>query len=70
MPHPRVRSIAHEWIWHRGSYEIELRVRADLQLDPGDPGFDRRLVDEVMMAVIKERGDGRGIIRRVILVQD
>ena len=68
MPHPRIKSRALEWHWDRGPSTIQLRVVTDLELDPGAKGYDRKLVDDVMRAILKERGDGRGVIQKIVLV--
>jgi hypothetical protein len=69
MPHPRVRTITHEWVWSSGNYEIQVRASADIELDPNAPGFDRRLVDEIMVSISREPAGRWGVIRRVILTR-
>ena len=67
MPHPRVQAIIHEWMWSSGNYEIQVRAITDIELNPNATGFDRRLVDELMVSVSREPAGRWGVIRRVIL---
>jgi hypothetical protein len=67
MLHPRIQAIAHDWVWERGNYEIHVRVITDLELDPNAEGFDRKLVDAVMLSLSHHQSRGQGIVRRVTL---
>lgn len=67
--HERIRSVAYEWVWFESHVEIELRVTADLKLNPMDDGFDRRLIDQVLAAVRRAPMKAGGVIKRITLVE-
>ena len=69
MLHSRVQAIIHEWVWNSGNYEIQIRAVVDIELNPNASGFDRHLVDEVMLSVSREPAGRWGVVRRVILTR-
>lgn len=67
--HERIRSVAYEWVWLEGHVEIELKVTADVRLNPSDEQFDRHLIDHVLASVRRAPIKAGGIVKRITLVE-
>lgn len=65
MLHPRVQAIAHDCVTERANQEIHVSSIVDLVPDPNAEGFDRKLMDAVMLSLSRYRSTGEGVSGRL-----